>query len=88
MKVISISDIAKKPSILDNLDDIAQIVNKKTREVKGIFISSKDLPYFEQLLEELEYRKWAAKNRGLGKLSDENDLLEEVREEMIRKVPE
>ena len=30
MKVISISDIAKKPSILDNLDDIAQIVNKKT----------------------------------------------------------
>jgi len=83
MKTISISDIAKRPSILDNLDDIAKIVNKKTNEVKGVFISSRDLPLFEKVLEELEYRKWVARNRGLGEIDD--TLFDEVREEMIQK---
>jgi len=59
---LSISDISKKPSLLDGLDDIAKIVNKKTNEVKGIFISAKDLPYIKELLEELEYQKWYKRN--------------------------
>jgi len=29
MKTISISDIAKRPSILDNVDDVVQIIDKK-----------------------------------------------------------
>ena len=87
MKTISISDIAKRPSILDNLDDMAKIVNKKTNEVKGVFISSKDLPLFEKLLDEMAYRKWLAKNRGLADM-DQESLLEEVRDELITRVPE
>ncbi len=65
MKTISISDIAKKPSILDDIDDVTQIVNKKTNEVKGIFISAKDMPYIKDMIEELEYRKWLKRNKGL-----------------------
>ncbi len=65
MKTISISDIAKKPSILDNTDDVIEIVNKKTNEVKGIFISAKDIPYIKDMIEEIEYRKWLKRNKGL-----------------------
>jgi len=65
MKTISISEIAKKPSVLDNLDDVAQIVNKKTNEVKGVFISAKDLPYVKDMIEELEFQKWLKRNKGL-----------------------
>ena len=63
MEIVSISDIVKKPTILDNIDDIVKIVNKKTDEVKGIFISVKDLPLFENLIEEIEYQKWLERNR-------------------------
>ncbi len=63
MKTISISEIAKKPSILDSADDVIEIVNKKTNEVKGVFISAKDLPYIKDMIEELEYRKWLKRNK-------------------------
>jgi len=33
MLQIGISDISKNPSIIEKLDDIAQILNKKTKQV-------------------------------------------------------
>ncbi len=63
MKTISISDIAKKPSVLDNVDDVIEIVNKKTNEVKGIFIGADDIPYIKEMIEEIEYRKWLKRNK-------------------------
>lgn len=47
MRTISISDIAKRPSILGSLDNTVAIVNKKTNELKGVFISDQDLKYKE-----------------------------------------
>ena len=63
MKRVSISEISKKPSLLDNVDDVVEIINKKTNEVKGVFISAKDLPYIKDMIEELEYRKWLKRNK-------------------------
>lgn len=83
MQTISISEIAKKPSILDNIDDVTQIVNKKTNELKGVFISAKDMPYIQKILEELEYKKWQQRNRGLFESSGESiELFEDVIEEL------
>jgi len=65
MVELSISDISKKPSLLDELDDIAKIVNKKTGEAKGIFIPFEDASDFKKLLEALEYNRWLRRNRGL-----------------------
>ncbi len=65
MKRVSISEIVKKPSILDSVDDVIEVVNKKTNEVKGVFISAKDLPYIKDMIEEIEYRKWLKRNKGL-----------------------
>ncbi len=78
MKTISISEISRKPSILDNLDDVAQIVNKKTDEIKGIFISAKDLPYVKDMIKELEYQKWYKRNKGLEHPPKEFDGLFDV----------
>ena len=84
MKSISISDIAKKPSILDEIDDVVEIVNKKTNEVKGVFISSKDLPYIKDMIEELEYRKWLKRNKGL--LENPPEDLEGIFDEAIKEL--
>ncbi len=63
MKRVSISEIVKKPSILDSIDDVIEVVNKKTNEVKGVFISAKDLPYVKDMIEELEYKRWLKRNK-------------------------
>ena len=87
MKTISISEIAKKPSVLDNLDDVVQIVNKKTNEVKGFFISAQDLPYIKDMLEELEFQKWYQRNRGLETSpKDLEDLFDETIEQLGKKL--
>jgi len=40
------------------------VVNKKTDEVKGIFINAKYLKRMERIIEELEYAKWRERNKG------------------------
>ena len=76
MVELSISDISKKPSLLDELDDIAKIVNKKTGEAKGIFIPYEDSDSFKKLIDELEYRKWLERNRA--GLMEKPDFLDDV----------
>ena len=62
---LSISDISKKPSLLTNLDDVAKIVNKKKNEIKGLFIPFEESKFFKELIEEIEYRRWLKRNKGL-----------------------
>jgi len=77
MVEISISDISKRPSILDNLEDIAKIVNKKSDEVKGLFIPFEESEVFRKLIEEIQYRQWLKRNSGLLK-TEYPDFLESV----------
>lgn len=84
MVELSISDISKKPSLLDELDDIAKIVNKKTHEIKGIFVPYEDSKLFHKLFKELEYKKWLERNRaGLMEKPDFlDDVVEDIREKL------
>ena len=66
---VGISDISKNPAMLDKLHDLAQIVNKKTSQVKGVFIPNVYLDMFEKVFEEVEYQKFVKRNRSL-----ENDF--------------
>ena len=43
---IGIAELSKNPAILDSIEDVATIINKKNREIKGYFIPSS---YHEQL---------------------------------------
>ena len=69
---VGISDISKNPSMFDKMHDIAQIVNKKTSQVKGVFIPNEYLGMFEKVFEELEYKKFVQRNMSL-KDSSKND---------------
>ena len=74
MLQISISDISKNPSIIDKLDDVAQILNKKTKQVKGIFIPSAYMDSFREVLEEIEYRKFVERNKTLSTMEEDDTL--------------
>lgn len=65
MLKIGISDISKNPSMFDKLDDLAQIVNKKTSDVKGVFIPNEYLEMFEKVFEEVEYKRFVQRNQSL-----------------------
>ncbi len=75
MLQIGISDISKNPSIIDKLDDITQILNKKTKKVKGIFIPSAYLENFEEIIKEIEYKKFIERNRSLAQTDEKDETL-------------
>ena len=77
MLQIGISDISKNPSIIDKLDDVAEILNKKTKQVKGIFIPAIYLSSFQEVLKEIEYKKFVERNKSLSNNLPEDDTLED-----------
>jgi len=83
MTTLSISDIVKRPSILDEVDDLVRVVNKKTNEVKGIFINAKDLKRMERIIEELEYAKWRERNKGLMKENEPAEWCDNLAEDIL-----
>ena len=54
---IGIAELSKNPAILDKLDSIAAIVNKKNKEIKGYFIPKSYDEYLKSLIEEMEMSK-------------------------------
>lgn len=72
---IGISDISKNPAIIDKLDDIAEILNKKTKQVKGIFIPQAYMDAFEEVLKDIEYKKFKERNKSLSLQNEEDDTL-------------
>ena len=72
---VGISDISKNPSIFDKLDDLAEVVNKKTSDVKGVFIPSAYLGLFEKVFKEIEYKKFLKRNSSLMDRPSEDDTL-------------
>lgn len=75
MMQLGISDISKNPSLIDKLDDLVEILNKKTKEVKGVFIPSELLPKFNAIFKEIEYKKFVQRNRSILNDSNEDDTL-------------
>jgi len=62
---IGIADISKTPSIMDKLDDVAQIVNKKTKEIKGFYIPQKYQSIIQEAIEKIEYQLFLERNQSL-----------------------
>jgi len=74
MLQIGISDISKNPGIIDKLDDITEILNKKTKQVKGIFIPSAYISSFQEVIDEIKYKKFLERNKSLQNATqEEND---------------
>lgn len=75
MLQIGIADINKKPSIIDALDDIAQIVNKKTKTIKGYFIPYAYKDMIKDAMQEIEYQKFKERNKDMISSSNSDDTL-------------
>ena len=73
---IGISDLSKNPAILDKLHDLAQIVNKKTSDVKGVFVPNEYLSMFDKVFEEIEYKKFVQRNRSLKSTEEDETVLD------------
>ncbi|RLA81139.1 MAG: hypothetical protein DRG78_09685 [Epsilonproteobacteria bacterium] len=65
MLQIGIVDINRTPSIIDKLEDVAQIVNKKTKDIKGYFIPFAYKDMIESVIEEIEYQQFKKRNHTL-----------------------
>ena len=72
---IGISDISKNPAIIDKLDEIAEIVNKKSKQIKGVFIPAKLLLPYQDMIDELEYQKFRKRNSNI-QGNDDDTLLD------------
>lgn len=79
---VGISDISKNPSMFDKMQDLAQIVNKKTSQVKGVFIPNAYLDMFEKVFDEIEYKKFVQRNQSLdNSLENDDTLLDGLKDE-------
>ena len=65
MLQIGIADISKRPSVIDTLNDVAQIVNKKTKSIKGYFIPFEYHDMIIDAIEEIEYQKFKQRNKNM-----------------------
>ena len=75
---ISISEISKNPALFDSLDEIVEVMNKKTRTVKGFFVPASYSEHFRKILEEMDYQHFKNRNRSLqSEDSLEDDTLED-----------
>ena len=72
---LGISDISKNPSLIDKVDDLVEILNKKTKEVKGVFIPSEFLPSFDAIFKEIEYKKFLHRNQSIQNKSNEDNTV-------------
>ena len=81
MVQIGIADINKSPSIIDKLDDVATIVNKKSKVTKGYFIPVEYKSFIEDAIEKIEYQRFLQRNRDLANQEDDATLLDGLDEQ-------
>ncbi|MEA2020031.1 MAG: hypothetical protein U9N59_16505 [Campylobacterota bacterium] len=65
MRQIGIVDINRTPSIIDKLDVVVQVVNKKTKDIKGYFIPIMYEEMIKKTIEEIEYQNFKLRNKSL-----------------------
>jgi hypothetical protein len=76
MTQVGIANIAKNPAILDGLDSAIEIVNKKTKEVKGLYIPIKYKDMIQEALNEIAYQKFLKQNASLISEKEDETLLD------------
>ncbi len=82
MKSIGIAELNKNPTILDLVDGVAMIVNKKNRHIKGYFIPATYKNEIEKVLKDIEYKKFLQRNKSLLKQDNEDDTVMDGIDEM------
>ena len=75
MRHIGIAELSKNPAILDSLDSVTMIVNKKNKLLKGYYIPIAYQNEIEKVLKDIEYKNFLQRNKSLLKQNNEDDTL-------------
>ncbi len=75
MRHIGIAELSKNPAILDSLDSVTMIVNKKNKLLKGYYIPISYKNEIEKVLKDIEYKNFLQRNKSLLKQNNEDDTL-------------
>lgn len=73
---VAINEIAKKPKLLSDMEEIIYIKDKRKDLLKSIVIPAEYLDMIKEKIEDIEYKMWLKKNekglaQGLDGLFDE-----------------
>ena len=79
--VLAVNEIAKKPKLLSDIEDIVYIKDKRKDELKSVVIPAKYIDMIKEKLEDIEYELWLARNKD-ALMEDVGDLFDEAIEEI------
>jgi len=84
--IVAINEIAKKPKLITDLQDVLYIKDKRKVELKSIVIPAQFLDRIKDRLEDIEYELWLDRNKDalaedLGDLFD--GAIEEIGEKCV-----
>jgi hypothetical protein len=78
---LAVNEIAKKPRLISDIEDIVYIKDKRKDELKSIVIPAKYLDMIKDKIEDIEYELWLARNKD-ALMEDVGDLFDEAIEEI------
>lgn len=78
---LAVNEIAKKPRLISDIEDIIYIKDKRKDELKSIVIPAKYLDMIKEKIEDIEYELWLKKNEK-GLAQDLDGLFDEAIEEI------
>ena len=78
MLELGVKNLITNPSIMSNSKDVLRILDSRTKKTKAFIIPANFSSEVEELIKELEYKKWAKdKKKALDKSKKSNDDLKE-----------
>ncbi|MBN2825806.1 MAG: hypothetical protein JXQ76_10805 [Campylobacterales bacterium] len=83
--VVAVNEIAKKPKLISDLQDVLYIKDKRKDELKSIVIPAQFLDRIKDKLEDIEYELWLQRNEE-GLAEDLGDLFDAAIEEIGEKL--
>lgn len=72
--VLAVNEIAKKPKLISDIEDIVYIKDKRKDVLKSVVIPAKYIDMIKEKLEDIEYELWLARNKD-ALAEDMGDLL-------------
>jgi len=74
--ILAVNEIAKRPKLISDIEDIIYIKDKRKDILKSVVIPAKYIDMLKDKLEEIEYELWLKKNEK-GLMRDMNGLFDE-----------
>jgi len=79
--ILAVNEIAKKPKLISDIEDIVYIKDKRKDVLKSIVIPAKYLDMIKDKIEDIEYELWLARNKD-ALMEDMDGLLDEAIEDI------